>query len=313
MHRSDISLMTGEKYEKPVIHWEEEDKYAIIAFLLLSIDKKVDHNGMVRFDDLFGLNDTPPEMEEGEEYSDAKSKREARDTIVKECETFLDKLDSDERYDAVVEEIDRFIQGDHSHSKCNIGGCYQTFGVIPARKLDGGAHRIWWLIQLVISDADYAGNKRRVLKNLARKWDVDSAVLPILERSAKLLPEIIKKRQELSESGLPHNEVVKKLARLDTEEKELWKQLKKYGIAETLKASEFAASHFRRINALRALNGQEPVKPDINELEAAPDDDEYKEPGIGDKICGAIEEGIMKVTDIICAPFEWMTDKLMGL
>jgi len=32
---------------------------------------------------------------------------------------------------------------------------------------------------------------------------------------------------------------------------------------------------------------------------------------LSDKIGGAIEEGVHKVTDIICAPFEWMTDKII--
>jgi hypothetical protein len=65
---------------------------------------------------------------------------------------------------------------------------------------------------------------------------------------------------------------------------------------------------------MRALNGDEPVRPDINEIEEMADDEEDdEEPDIYDKIGDALEEGIQKVGDLLCAPFEWMTDKIMGL
>ena len=106
-----------------------------------------------------------------------------------------------------------------------------------------------------------------------------------------------------------------KLAELDTEEKELWKQLKSHGVAETLAASAYIASRFGVINAFRALNGEDPIRPDINELEAnaAKEEENYKEPDLSDKIGDAIVDGIQTVTEGICAPFEWMTEKLMGL
>jgi hypothetical protein len=42
-------------------------------------------------------------------------------------------------------------------------------------------------------------------------------------------------------------------------------------------------------------------------------EEEYKKPDIADEIGDSIVAGIQKVTDIICAPFEWLTDKMMGL
>jgi hypothetical protein len=50
-----------------------------------------------------------------------------------------------------------------------------------------------------------------------------------------------------------------------------------------------------------------------DEIEGEEGEEEYEEPGIGDKIANGICFGIEKVTDIVCAPFEWRTDKLMGL
>jgi hypothetical protein len=38
---------------------------------------------------------------------------------------------------------------------------------------------------------------------------------------------------------------------------------------------------------------------------------EEEEEGLTDKIGDTIVEGIQKVGDIICAPFEWMTDKII--
>ena len=38
----------------------------------------------------------------------------------------------------------------------------------------------------------------------------------------------------------------------------------------------------------------------------------YGEESLTDKIGDCIVEGIHKVADIICAPFEWLTDKLIG-
>jgi hypothetical protein len=316
----EMSLMTGETHEQPAIHWDGEDKYAIIAFLLLSLDKKADENGMVRFDGLFGLNDATPENEEDRgDDADSRKKRETRDAIVRECEAFLDRLDADERYDAIVDEIDRFIQGeDATFSKCAIGGSYRTFGGGRNGKLDGNAHRLYELVKLVIADTGYSGSKRRLLKHLARKWDLDPSALPVLENAARLLPETARKRQELSDSDLPHREVAAKLAELDAEEQETGKQLKSLGIAETLAASAYIASQYGILNSLRALNGEEPVRPDINEIGVMADGgEEDAEPGFGEKVLEGIGDGICAgietVTRMICAPFDFLAEKISRL
>jgi hypothetical protein len=65
MYLEERNLLTGKTYDAPKIHWNGEDKYAIIAFLLMSIDKTADVNRKVRLDDLFGLDGTAPEPEGG--------------------------------------------------------------------------------------------------------------------------------------------------------------------------------------------------------------------------------------------------------
>jgi hypothetical protein len=47
--------------------------------------------------------------------------------------------------------------------------------------------------------------------------------------------------------------------------------------------------------------------------EDRPSNNGYKEETLSDKIGDDIVDGIQTVTDIICAPFEWLTDKLTGL
>jgi hypothetical protein len=315
MYLEDRNLFSGKVYDKPKIHWNEDDKYAIIAFLLMSIDKKIGEDGKVRLDDLFGLDGAMPEPE-GEEGGAANDKREARDTIISECERFLAGLSDDERYDAVQDEIDKFIEGTDSHTlKCAIGDSYGTFGNTLRGKLYGGNYRLWELVKLVVFDDDYNGNKRRLLKHLARKWDIDGSVLPILEEAAKSLSAIERERQSLVESGRPFREVATLLVELAAQEKETWKKLKKLGV-------DIDESRRGIANAALSLAGL--LNPDLKDaLDNAEDEDdeneerkgkeEYEEPGIGDKIADGICFGIEKVTDLICAPFEWMTDKLMGL
>lgn len=313
MYLQEKSIFGDEIFDRPVINWEEQEKYAIIAFLLLSLDKKADHEGKVRFDDLFGLNETGHEEGE-EENTEAGAKQEARDAIIRECERFLDSLDENERYDAIADEIDRFIEGDNSrYSVCNIGGSYGTWGSANSGKLSGGINALWNMVRFAISGADYSASQKRLLKHLARKWDVEASMFPVLENAAKRFPEIARKRKELSESNLPHNEVLAILAGLDTEEAELWKHLKRHGVfADGTSVGD--AQLLNLINLNRVLEGQEAIS-DINELEtiAAKEKEEYREPTMSDRVGDAIVDGIYKVGDIICAPFEWMTDKLMGL
>jgi hypothetical protein len=250
MHLKEENPFSGEIYEPPKIHWDEEDKYAIIAFLLLSIDKKADKDGMVRLDDLFGLNDTTPEPEECIRPSERKKNLEIRDTVVRECEKFLDAVGGGERYDIIQDEIDKFIEGkDGENVQCAIGGSYGTFGsssLYGQHRLDGGNYRLWELVKLVVSDADYQGNKRRLLRHLSRKWNIDGSVLPVLEDAAKTLPAISWEQRELTESDKSFREVTNLLAELETREKEVWKALYALGIREDRDTSEMAEILKRR-------------------------------------------------------------------
>jgi hypothetical protein len=166
------------------------------------------------------------------------------------------------------------------------------------------------LVKLVIGDADYGGNKKRLLKHLARKWELDPSVLSPMEDAARLLPEIEGKRRELSESDLPHREVVAKLAELDAGEKELWKGLKALGISECREVSKEAADIERTANARLAAQGLKPdFKVDLNEVDAMTEDGECcedDEPEWSDE-----DERNFKIGQIglgICEFFEGIAD-----
>jgi hypothetical protein len=302
----DEGPVGGKPYDKPKIHWHEEDKYIIIAFLLLSIDKKADKDGMVRLDDLFGLNDTTPEPEECIRPSERKENQKIRDTVVRECEKFLNGLHDSERYDIIQDEIDKFIEGkDGGNLKCTIGDSYCRFGYrnifraafhpssFDHPMLDGDNYWLWDMMKLVVFDADYYGSKRRLLRHLARKWDIDGSVLPVLEDAAKTLSAIPRKRLELTESDKPFREVTNLLAELETREKEVWKTLYAIGIHEDRDTSEKAANDER-----------------LKRLGITAESLEEYEEGFLDKLADGICFGIEKVTDILCAPLEWLTDKL---
>jgi hypothetical protein len=320
MYVEERHLFSGKVYDKPKIHWNEEEKYAIIAFLLMSVDKKAGEDGKVRLDDLFGLDETAVATE-GEEDGGATEKRKARDAVVRECEKFLENLRDDERYDVIQDEIDRFIEGEDGHNlQCAIGGSYRTFSTFGGQnRLDGGNYRLWDLVKLAVFDDDYEGNKKRLLKHLARKWNLDGTVLPALEDAAKTLTAVARERRELAESDRPFREVKSLLLELETREQEAWKKLEKLGVDKNRDISAIGEA-WRGItnNALKLAGLWNPdFTADLDDEDGEDgedeDEEEYEEPGIGDKIADGICTGIEKVTDIICAPFEWMTDKLTGL
>jgi hypothetical protein len=298
MYREDFNTMTEEELETVRIHWNRAEKYAIIGYLFMSIDKKPDPDRIVRLDDLFGLSE---DACTDEDETAIEEKREARDAITNECDKFLSSLDTSDRYDIVADVIDKFIDNEDSLN-CVIGSSYRTFdGTGCSGKLSGAPYILWDLVCLVIEDADYnTGNKKRLLKHLMRKWDIEASVLPKLETAARAFTSIEKEREKLKASDAPYREVTEALTTLDEREAELWKHLKEIGISEYREVSEEAADFARMQNAHLAAQGLKPdFKVDLNKVEAAmeegdceeeEDDDEEESGGrdfwgeLGDKV-----------------------------
>jgi hypothetical protein len=220
--------------QKPEIRWDKYEKYAIIAFLLKSIDENADKDNLVRFNNWVELN--VEAIDPFECFTEEEEKEKARDTVISECEKFLATLDADSRYDCIAEECSRFIEsGDFYDSTCVIGSSYNSndvmhsFGCNDCR-LVGTAETLLRFFEFVIDDTDYDGNKRRLLKHIARKWNLANNVFSDIENGVKELSLIKKERDEAKASSKPYSEVVEILADLDAREKAVWEQLEKFDI-----------------------------------------------------------------------------------
>ena len=319
MYYEDLYDDSGEENDSPKVFWDNADRYAIIAFLLLSVDGKMSDDDLKKLDAFIGTDEV--EAEDIDEcpryglfrkraYKPAPKKTTAcrsfnnmeelpstKDVIIREGGAFLDSLDPEERDDCIIDEIDRVIKGS---KKCGIGDGYDSEG----DALPGTAYTIFNFIKWMYPGKGCSKNQKRILKHLARKWDVDKSLLPVLENSVKLLDEIDRKRVEIKDSDMPHREAVSALAELNAREKAVQEELIELleeddenvvgaiggGIAGAMySAALLSESTEAEIEAQRSLYGD----------------------GVIDEIGDCIVEGIHKVGDIICAPFGWMTEKIM--
>ena len=344
MRLEDYDYDAEKEINPPKIIWDDDDRDAIIAFLLLSVDGKMSDEDMKKFAAYKRI--TQEEEEERKNSWVARSLSWAkpygrstvqdtgtiRDTIIREGGAFLDSLDHEERYDCIIGEIDRVIKGS---KKCDIGDGYGAEG----DELLGSVDMLFDYVKLLYSDQGCSKNQQRLLKHLARKWDIDQSVLPILQTSIKSLDEISRKRIEVQEGDMPYREATAVLSTLDAEEKAVceklnaligdddaykyipyigpWLETVKLVLDTVTKNRSFESADevykaytdqgliLSKNEAVGIYNGFK--KPD------QPLDETYdeKEARI-DEIGGGIVEGIMKVGDIICAPFEWMTEKISG-
>jgi len=312
MHLTNHDIFTGEEINPPKIIWEKNDRYVIIAYLLLSVDGRMGDESLKKLDTFMDAGQTKARNDWEEDEHTAL--HAVRDAIIHEGGIFLDSLERDESYcDYVLEEIDRVIDG---NKKCNIGDGYMTWGKSTQHKdLPGGAYILFDYIRLQDSGDGYGRNQKRIIKHLAQKWDVDRSVLTALEDHAKALSEICKKRHEIENSNMPRHEAESALSGLDAEEKAVWKKLNELNIAKDRATSAYVTHANAVADAIASLGG-EPTWVRIrgeDEPEDEDEDEEEEEESLTDKIGDCIVDGIQTVTDIICAPFEWMTDKLNGL
>jgi hypothetical protein len=125
-------------------------------------------------------------------------------------------------------------------------------------------------------DSDF---EDKILQCLVTINKVDlSYVYALLSLNVVSLNEIRRKRAEIQNSDMPYREAVSALADLDAQEKLFLFELNK-------------------------------LHTSISDEE----NDTSVEPIIWDKIGDGFENGVEKVADLICAPFNWMTEKLMDL
>ena len=313
MYLNVFDIMTGEPIDSPKIVWEENDRYSLIAFLLLSVNKKIGTDEFSKLDAFMAFIETKKEKEyDAGDYDNSRYEniRTTRDSIIREGNLYLDNLDSDDdRYDCIIDELDRVIDG---KDNCNIGGGYALLGKkTKYKELKGAPYWIFDYLQLVILDDDYNTNKKRLLKHLAGKWNINKSALSIIESSLKLLNTIKQKRAELNASDMPHHEAAAALEEIDKEEKAAWKELHKLDIAKDRNVSAYITRQNAIADCFEALGGSYQRLRVREEDEPIDDDEDYEEESLTDKIGDRIVDGIYKIGDLICAPFEWMTDKII--
>ena len=300
---NDSEFLEEEDSDTSQIIWNRKGRYAIIAFLLLSIDKKMGAGEMKKLEAFMGITKAEAESddENDEEDSNSVELRATRDAIIREGNAFLDNIDQNEdRYDCIIDELCCVIDG---YDRCSIGSGYALNSKNGKRvELKGDANRLFEYLNLIIFDDGYSGNHRRFLQNLARKWDIDKSATSILESSSKTLAEINQKREGIQNSDMPHREAVSALAKLDEQEKSVWEKLNKLGIRENEIATNYNEAWAGFLSAFSNLTDN-PVKED----EIMDDFENDEEPTLVDKIGDGIVEGIMKVGELICAPFEWLS------
>jgi hypothetical protein len=282
------------------ILWERKDRYAIIAFLLLSVDGEMNEEGYKKFDAFMGITRT--KTEGNKKFAELCK---TSDMITRQGNAFLEELNgsAEYHYECIMEELDRVIDGSE---RGRIGDGYAadnrrySFGMPRApKRLEGNSTLLFEYLKLVFSDEDYKGNKKRFLKTLARKWGIDKSVLPTLETSAKALDGIACRRLEIQESDMPHREAVGALAELESKETAVREDLKKMQIAkkQTVSSSvavrnaliEFGVISIFGINGLLSQNrngsntaSMDETAEDDDDDDAEDEDDTYGEETIAD-------------------------------
>jgi hypothetical protein len=125
----------------------------------------------------------------------------AKDEIVKYCDEVIAKFSDDERYECIVEEMDRLSADSNS-----------GFLSFNSRKF------LWGFVLYSVSAGILAGEKVKYLNHFCRITGIDRTVLSEMEDTAKTFVAIGKKRKDAKTSTRPYAEVVAELAALDVDE-----------------------------------------------------------------------------------------------
>ena len=315
---NDFNILTGEPIDPPVIIWEKNDRYAIIAFLLLFVDRNMYSDDLIKLNTFMGITNTEIKNDDNALNEKLANHHLSRDTIIREGVKFLENIDQDEdRYDCIMEEIDNVIYG---NDKCKIGNGYAMLGKnSKSIKLPDAAYWLFEYVRLVddilpealLNTNTYSKNKKRLLKHLVYKWEIDKSILPILEASVETFEEIKRKHDEIQNSDISYREATNIISELNAKEKTVWQELNKLYIAKERSVSEYVTNTNAIADCIEALGGNPHRVRIKGEDEPEEDDDADVEETLTDKIGDRIVEGIQKVTAFICAPFDWLTDKLI--
>jgi hypothetical protein len=215
------------------LRWDDEAKIAAVFYCYLSLDKMNIYEKGKHFTALFDIKEsmewylstlglkTPDEKTPGDDgdwqtYLENKLKNperfaaysiaylgfpDVKDEITKYCDEVIDGFSADERYDCIIEEMDRFSADSNS-------------GILSfdSRKY------LWVFVMYSISADILSETRRKYLKHLCRIAGLDKSVLPEMEEAARTIIAIGQKRLEAKASNEPYAKVTALLADLDIEE-----------------------------------------------------------------------------------------------
>lgn len=164
------------------------------------------------------------------------------------------------------------------------------------RSMDGGisnfAVLVWNLVSTGIYEGIYEGNRKKLVRFLIRYTKRDKSALAEMEETARTMAALDEKRAAIQREGASdtYEHTSARLAELRVEEKTAKKRLKELIGRDLFEKRE---------------------KTEEDEEEAC---EEYSTgEGIVDTIGDGIVRGIETVTNILCAPFEFLTEKISGL
>ena len=171
----DFDYTTMETVDPPQIIWDKNDRFAIVAFLLLSVDRQINADSLKKIDEFMGLGEQKAVNSEEETDDNYSMLLAVREAVIREGNAFLESIENDEdRYDCIIDELNRVFEGS---DVCSIGDGYSASSAKNRNNLDGAAYWLFDCLKLVVFDDDYSGNKKRFLKYLARKWNIGLSVL----------------------------------------------------------------------------------------------------------------------------------------
>ena len=137
----DFDLLKGEAIDPPEIIWDKNDRFAIIAFLLLSVDRQINADDVKKIDAFMGLDELKAVNSDEEIDENCAMLHAVREAVMREGNAFLESInDNDDRYDCIIDELNRVIDGSDI---CSIGNGYTVVSAQNRNNLDGAVYRLF--------------------------------------------------------------------------------------------------------------------------------------------------------------------------
>ena len=114
-----------------------------------------------------------------------------KDRIVGECQKEFEKADDDEYYDVVHDYVGQIIRNSN----------------VKNDKAISGKALYWNLLATAYTEDGYSENEKRLIKYIARLFDIDKTITIEMESAIKTLLSIDEEKQFLQESGRTYKEV----------------------------------------------------------------------------------------------------------